>query len=222
MGLTLRALDSVSHDGNTPLWTFGGGTSLAIDLNHRVSYDIDAFLDSAKVIQTLVPVKNVVTRLICWNNEQNRADFQYPGHYLKLIVRNKGEIDFLSTSPLTEDAIVPFSFHGRHIDRERPAEIIAKKIYYRGSQFKARDIFDLACTYAQMPTEIDIAANSPFMSADVYSRTRLRIEQRVDQFRKEIAVEVNPTKLGNAYMKDACDLALEALDAMELGKSPIP
>jgi hypothetical protein len=51
MDLALRAVHSVTTDGEpAPIWTFGGGTSLAIDLGHLVSYDIDAFLDSAKII----------------------------------------------------------------------------------------------------------------------------------------------------------------------------
>ncbi len=120
MDLTLRAVDYVTTDNEpAPTWTFGGGTSLAIDLCHRVSYDIDAFLDSARLIQSLVPVRNTVTRMICWNEETNRPDYQYPGHYLKLIIRGKGEIDFLGASPLLDDATTPFEFGGRTIIRRQ-------------------------------------------------------------------------------------------------------
>jgi hypothetical protein len=61
MASCLEALDSVSGHGEV-IWTFGGGTALAIDLGHRISYDVDIFLDSAAVTKRLVPVTNEVTR----------------------------------------------------------------------------------------------------------------------------------------------------------------
>lgn len=216
MRLTLRAIDSASTvDGRGPLWTFGGGTSLAIDLGHRTSYDIDAFLDSARIIQSLVPINNAVTREICWNDETGRPDYHYPGHYLKLIIKDAGEIDFLGASPLLADATTPFEFEGRTIDRERPAEVIAKKIYHRGSTFKARDVFDLAGTYLAIPDQLGLAAASPFLSSDVYARVRLRIATRRQALENEMAEEINPTELGRSYLRSACKLALEALDFMD-------
>ncbi len=221
MKLTLQALDSVTPtDEPAPEWTFGGGTSLAIDLEHRISYDIDAFLDSARVIQSLVPVRNPVTREICWNSETQRADYQYPGKYLKLIIKGFGEIDFLGASPLLEDATTPFEFQERTILRELPSEIIGKKIYYRGSTFKARDVFDLAGTYLALPDSLRTAAASPFLTSEVYDRARLRIEARIGAFEEEILEELNPTEFGRSYMRDACQLALEALDFMRNGAKP--
>lgn len=221
MGLTLRAVESVTpEDGPAPAWTFGGGTSLAIDLGHRVSYDIDAFMDSARIIQNLVPVRNEVTRSICWNPDTQRPDFQYPGHYLKLVVKGAGEIDFLGASPLLEDATTSFEFDGRFIARERPAEIIAKKIYYRGPTFKSRDLFDLAGTYVAMRDELTDASSSPFLTPDIYARARLRIETRFSAFVHDLPEEVNPTEFGRTYIDASVDLALEALDFMEHGFRP--
>jgi hypothetical protein len=218
MELTLRAIDSVTTAAEpAPVWTFGGGTSLAIDLGHRVSYDIDAFMDSASIIQRLVPIRNEVTRIICWNSETERSDYQYPGHYLKLNIMGAGEIDFLSASPLLEDATIPYEFAGRIIKRERPAEIIAKKIYYRGSTFKSRDVFDLASTRAAMPEELIVAAASPFLTPDIYARVRLRIEARLKAFESEMREEINPTDFGKDYLENSCSLALEALESMENG-----
>ncbi len=216
MDLTLQSIDSVSYEGEpAPVWTFGGGTSLAIDLEHRVSYDIDAFLDSAAIIQRLVPVGNMVTRQICWNRETGRADYQYPGHYLKLSVSGAGEIDFLAASSLLENSTIPFAIAGRTIRRERPCEIIAKKIYYRGSTFKSRDVFDLAGTYLSMPDELAKAAASPFLTPEIYARVRLRIESRSHAFQTEMLDEINPTDFGRSYSKNACSQALEALTFMQ-------
>lgn len=216
MDLTLQAFDSVVPEGGpAPSWTFGGGTSLAIDLQHRISYDLDAFVDSARVIQSLVPVRNETTRRICWNSETGRADFNYPGHYLKLIVKGVGEIDFLGASTILADATAPFLFEGRTISRERPAEVIAKKIYHRGATFKSRDLFDLAGTYLVQSDELAHAAASPFLTPDVYARLRLRIETRKDALKEEMHEEVNPTPFGQSYIHRSFDLATEALDFMQ-------
>ncbi|MCM2477790.1 nucleotidyl transferase AbiEii/AbiGii toxin family protein [Rhizobium sp. CG5] len=221
MRLTLQALDSVTEEGTAgPSWTFGGGTSLAIDIGHRVSYDVDAFLDSARIIQSLVPIRNLVTRTICWNDETGKPDYRYPGHYLKLIVKGSGEIDFLGASPLIENATTLFEFEEREIVRELPSEVIAKKIYYRGSMFKARDVFDLAGTFLVLPDELLNAAASPFLTPDVYDRAQLRIETRIDAFHDEIHEEVNPTEFGRSYMEDACELALEAIELLRRGSRP--
>jgi hypothetical protein len=220
MDLTLQSIDSVTGEGEpAPSWTFGGGTALAIDLEHRVSYDIDAFLDSASLVQRLVPVNNLVTRQICWNPETGRADYQYPGHYLKLSVLGAGEIDFLAASSLLENATTPFAIAERTIRRERPCEIIAKKIYYRGSAFKPRDVFDLAGTYLSMPDELLKAAASPFLTPEIYARVRLRIESRSQAFEAEMPDAINPTDFGKSYSAKACSLALEALAFMQGSRS---
>jgi Nucleotidyl transferase AbiEii toxin, Type IV TA system len=216
MDLTLQSIDSVTGEGESaPFWTFGGGTALAIELEHRVSYDIDAFLDSATIIQRLVPVGNPVTRRICWNPETDRADYQYPGHYLKLNILGAGEIDFLAASSLLENSTIPFAFAGRTIVRERPCEIIAKKIYYRGSTFKPRDVFDLAGTYLALPGELAKAAKSPFLTPEIYARVRLRIESRSHAFQTEMQDNINPTDFGRSYSANASKLALEALAFMQ-------
>lgn len=217
MSLTLKAIGSVSVGDNAPEWTFGGGTSLAIDLEHRVSYDIDAFMDSAKAIRALVPVRNEVTREISWNPETQQSEFHWPGHYLKLFVYNTGEIDFLSSATLVDSATVPFEFQGKVIARERPAEVMAKKIYHRGATFKARDVFDLAATYLTMREELSVAADSPYLTAEVIARARLRIQARATVFREEIYEETNPTDFGRSYLDDAIQLSLDALDFMEHG-----
>lgn len=211
MKLTLRAIDSVSAEAESPAWTFGGGTALAIDLQHRISYDIDVSLDSAVVTKALVPVQNSVTRDICWNPVTLRPDYQWPGSYLKLIVFQLGEIDFLNVAPLVEQPVVPFEFDGRIVQRERPAEVIAKKIYYRGAGFKSRDVFDLAGAFIKMPEELKIAARSPFLSEDIIKRVRFRIEARKAALDEELAEETNPTEFGRSYQADASRVALDAL-----------
>jgi hypothetical protein len=209
----LEALDSVSGHGEV-IWTFGGGTALAIDLGHRISYDVDIFLDSAAVTKRLVPVTNEVTRRICWNPRTARADYQWPGSYLKLIVFQKGEIDFLNATTLVEAPTAPFDFAGRLLKRERPREIIAKKIYYRGPMFKGRDVFDLACTYEIMPEELRIAARSSYISPDILKRVEFRINSQKNALMETIAEDINPTEIGLPLIETACERALAAIEMM--------
>ena len=46
---------------------------------------------------------------------------------------------------------------GRTVEIETDAEIIAKKIVYRGSRFKARDVFDFACVIQNNCLALDAA-----------------------------------------------------------------
>lgn len=200
--------------GITPAWSFGGGTALALDLGHRVSYDIDAFLDSASAIGRLVPTVNETTRTICWNEMTGRPDYQWLDHGLKLIVRDFGEISFLATAPLVDDPAFGFDFEGREVLKERPAEIVAKKILYRGARFKARDIFDLAAVLEQAPEELVHAGTCPHLTSEVLDRVRVRIEMLHDRLPLVMAEEVNPTEEGRRLMSNAADLALRGLDVI--------
>jgi hypothetical protein len=83
----LIALDSL--EGGAGPWTFGDGTALAQILDHRISYDVDIFLDSSTALRNLAPNTNPVTKSLC-------DSWQWPGKYLKLILRDVGEIDFLN------------------------------------------------------------------------------------------------------------------------------
>lgn len=210
---TVQAISSVSDSQS--VWNFGGGTSLAIDLDHRISYDIAAFVDSAALIKKLVPHANPVTKALCWNDLTQRADFDWPGSCLKLNIKGKGEIDFLSASEMVEDPTSPFDFDGTIIRRERPAEIIAKKLRYRSSRFKHRDAFDLAAVFLKSPEELQIAAECPFLPPEVYKRAALRIALKNETFQKEIVEEVNPTAFGASFIERAAEIALEAISFME-------
>src|ERR1700741_817102 len=76
-------------EGGPGPWTFGGGTALAQILSHRISYGVYIFLDSSTVLKNLAPNMNPATKWLC-------DTWQWPGRYLKLILRDIGEIDFLN------------------------------------------------------------------------------------------------------------------------------
>jgi hypothetical protein len=66
-------------------WSLGGGTALALHLNHRISFDVDIFLDHPGALKELM--KNPKTKRLS-------DDREFPGNYLK-IIRPEGEIDFI-------------------------------------------------------------------------------------------------------------------------------
>jgi hypothetical protein len=55
-----------------------------------------------------------------------------------------GEIDFLVGHAMTDTPTTKQTVEGEQVDLETVAEIVTKKIHYRGASIKARDIFDIA------------------------------------------------------------------------------
>lgn len=68
------------------------------------------------------------------------------------IYLKEGEIDFILSPRISRCKPVQAVIEGEKIFLDHPVEIIAKKIEHRASEFKARDVFDLAIVYSQMKT----------------------------------------------------------------------
>lgn len=126
-------------------WTLGGGTGLFLSLNHRVSYDIDIFLEDPRILKRIAGDPRI---------KKISNDWQFPGNYLKLI-RPEGEIDFILAAAITDNGFFVYNFKGTPIHVETPVEIIAKKIRHRGSRFTVRDVFDIASAIDHDPQLID-------------------------------------------------------------------
>ncbi|MBR1241929.1 nucleotidyl transferase AbiEii/AbiGii toxin family protein [Bradyrhizobium sp. AUGA SZCCT0240] len=110
--------------------------------DHRLSKDIDAFIDDPQYLGIMSPDVTDVWDCRTWDQA---------AHYLKLGYP-EGEIDFIVSSPLSDLAT---TFHGVDltdlpakrkvtIEIEHPAEIALKKMHYRPTMLKSRDIFDIA------------------------------------------------------------------------------
>lgn len=120
-------------------WTFGGGTAMMLQIDHRDSRDVDVFLSDPQLLAMLDPGKN---------------DFEFeirPDEYvgdgsrtLKLAFSRIGEIDFIAAGTLTASPTVPAAVDGRPVLLETVPEIITKKVYHRGAVITPRDIFDIA------------------------------------------------------------------------------
>lgn len=127
-------------------WTFGGGTVLMRRYRHRFSKDIDIFIPSPQYLNYLSPHLNDTA-------EAMTGDYTLQAGYLKLQFP-EGEIDFVVSEPLTQDPVVPETIFDRNVLVETSVEIVAKKVWYRGDRFRARDIFDLALVAEKEPAAL--------------------------------------------------------------------
>lgn len=67
--------------------------------------------------------------------------------FQKFAFDNLGEIDFIVAGPLSSNPFTEQQIEGRLTKLETVAEIITKKVYHRGGEAKARDIFN-RCQFA--------------------------------------------------------------------------
>jgi hypothetical protein len=139
-GLFQRALvviDSVRKLG-IPVddWTFRGGTVLMRRHRHRLSKDIDIFINDPQFLGYLTPRLSPTAESLTTNYIEDH-------NYVKLVF-SEGEIDFVAAPPLTTKPAHVETLFDHRILVETSAEIVAKKVWHRGFEFTARDIFDLS------------------------------------------------------------------------------
>jgi hypothetical protein len=142
--------DHLSQVIDKPMWTFGGGTVLMLRLNHRHSRDIDLFVPDPQYLGYVTPRLSDAA-------ENLTTDYVEAAEYVKLLMPT-GEIDIVVGEPLTDTPWEVVAHHGRRILVETNAEIVAKKMYHRGNQAKARDLFDLCAVADLDPAAIEQAA----------------------------------------------------------------
>lgn len=138
-------------------WTFGGGTALMLQIGHRDSHDIDLFVSDPQYLPYLNPQTQAYQLSI------PPSDYETDGtHALKIVFDGIGEIDFICCGTVTADPTGNVDVNGRNVLLETPAEIIAKKIVFRGKRLQPRDIFDIAATTISMDEDMLAAALKPF------------------------------------------------------------
>jgi len=133
----LQVIDSADAKVFRPKsWSFGGGTVLMRRYRHRLSRDIDIFVSDPQYLGYVNPRLNDAV-------DELTSKYIEGSEFLKLYF-DVGEVDFVVSPPLTKNPTVVESLFGRQVRVDTSAEILAKKIKYRGPEFKARDIFDFA------------------------------------------------------------------------------
>jgi hypothetical protein len=122
----------------------GGGTRIMLALNHRISHDIDLFIRDPQWIGYLTP------RL---NDRLDNVASGYEETAVSLKLRfPEGEIDFITGMSLlglpdeqADDCLFKL---------EPVAEVIAKKLFYRGWALTPRDLFDWWSVETKLPVAI--------------------------------------------------------------------
>lgn len=141
-------------------WSFGGGTALMLQIQHRESHDIDLFLDDAQYLPYLNPETQGYDLALA------PSDYETDGtRALKIVFEGVGEVDFICCAPVTDDPFAVAELRGRRVKLETPAEILAKKVVFRGSHLQPRDMFDIAAVAQAMGPDYVVETCSRFPDA---------------------------------------------------------
>jgi hypothetical protein len=185
-------------------WSFGGGTVLMRRYRHRLSKDIDIFLTDPQLLGYLSPRLNPAAEALT-------PDYVEQANFVKLYFP-EGEVDFVVSSPLTREPTALETILGRTVRVETDAEIIAKKVWHRASEFKARDLFDLALVAEREPEAL--------VAAGEYLAARRRallqcLDEREASLREDFAALA---VLGYRPSYEAC--VRKVLDALGVERPP--
>lgn len=115
-------------------WRIGGGTILAQYFNHRISKDIDIFIDDIQCIKELSPIIKDVDEMLDYNEMSNFISYTF----------KEGKVDFICGPQISKFPPYTINFKGVNVSAEHPVEIVTKKIFHRGNMVKPRDLFDIA------------------------------------------------------------------------------
>lgn len=179
-----RVVDEVTRERGVdfPI-RIGGGSMLLRRYGHRKSMDLDLFVTDAQLVRWCSPRSNEAALDLF-------PDYSEEANAVKLVTGMQ-EIDVIAVAPiLAEDAVDEVMIEGRKIIVERPREILAKKIIYRGRTFLVRDMFDLACVAAKEPEEV--AAILPALTLTHLDDLDARLRELEPIWVKEMSAKVDP------------------------------
>ncbi|WP_207459679.1 nucleotidyl transferase AbiEii/AbiGii toxin family protein [Azospirillum sp. SYSU D00513] len=159
----------------------GGGSMLLRRYRHRKSRDLDVFVTDARLVRLCSPRINEAAADIF-------VDYGEEASAVKLVLGMQ-EIDIIAVAPvITDEATEEAVLKGRDILIERPREILAKKVVYRGRTFQPRDVFDLACIAVEEPEEV--AAILPWLSPTHLDDLAVRLDEIEPILDRELADKV--------------------------------
>lgn len=154
MSRAMQLIDNLEQrTGLAPFWTFGGGTVLMLRYRHRQSKDIDIFFPDPQSLSYLNPRNGGLA-------ESLTTEYSDTADHLKLYFP-EGEIDFVASPNLTQPGFEMAIVEKRKIRLETAIEIIAKKMWHRGNEAKARDLFDLCVVIDH--SQVELGAASEFL-----------------------------------------------------------
>jgi hypothetical protein len=180
------AMDSLHHLPRVE-WTFGGGTAMQLFYDHRNSKDIDIFMNDVQILMSLSPRVNDSVEDLGWSSYTEQSNF-IKMHFAE------GEVDFIVAPRLLPD-VAPKSMPvlGREVLVDTPAEIVAKKCFYRAAEFTPRDVFDFAVLIEGEPGVIRSHADVFFAHKDLLEARVSRMLSDPTQFVAQMdALEISP------------------------------
>ena len=124
-----------------------------LQIDHRESHDVDLFIMEPQFLPFLNPETQGYGLA-----RQPDACSTDGATTLKLSFGGVGEIDFICCPEVTEQPTSRHMVEGHEVDLETPAEIIAKKVYYRGDLMQPRDMFDIAAVAEHHGDDYAVAA----------------------------------------------------------------
>ncbi len=145
-----RAFAILAQADTELFWTMGGGTVLMLRHNHRASKDVDIFFRDPRALGYVNPRRGGIA-------EQMTAKYEEGAEHVKLYFP-EGEVDFVASPLLTEPGFVVGEALGRAVRLETDVEIVAKMLWHRGYEAKARDLFDLRLVIERSPDDLRQAA----------------------------------------------------------------
>lgn len=184
-------------------WSLGGGTAMMIQIGHRESHDIDIFLDDPQLLGFIDPSRS---RL---RFDLAPSDYQGDGlRFQKFAFENVGEIDFIVAGALTRTPFELREVERRAVRLETIPEIITKKVYYRGSEAKPRDIFDIA---AAARSQLGAVVNALGDFPEQVARTKERLETLNPEFVSRAIAQLMIMPAYEASAADSLDAAIAVL-----------
>lgn len=153
-------------------WTFGGGTALMLQIEHRDSHDIDLFISDPQYLPYLNPETQGFDLTLA------PSSYETDGvRALKIVFDGVGEIDFICCEPVSDHPSERTLVLDQEVNRETPAEIIGKKIMFRGSHLQPRDMFDIAAASIALGEDTLVTSLLPFAQA---ARTALGVARAMN------------------------------------------
>lgn len=109
---------------------------MMLQIDHRENHDVDIFLSDPQLLAFLDPQKRDF-KFEIWPTAYDGDGVSFQ----KLAFKDVGEIDFIVGHAMTSSPPIQAIIEGEATLLETIPEIIAKKIYYRGSSHKATGYF---------------------------------------------------------------------------------
>jgi len=207
--------DAVRKSGINYVPRIGGGSMLLRRYRHRKSKDLDLFVTDARFLRFLSPRNN------------DAADDLFPdyGEQVNVVrlIYDIREVDFILAPPVClDDDVEKAEIRGRDVLVERPREILAKKIAYRGHEFQPRDVFDFAAIIAAEEEEVAQAYQA--LSSTHIMDLKQRLDGVNEEFLQDITNKVEPYPEFEHLLKDAFPMVYSLVEAWcaEIPNNPNP